>query len=72
MSGSSLRRDENFSSPRLPTPDSRLPIFKLEFQVYQLIDGSYQVKQFRDSERIESPTFSELNLTASQIFGAGE
>lgn len=40
--------------------------------VYQLIDGSYQVKQFRDSEAIESPTFSGLNLTASQVFGAGE
>jgi Uma2 family endonuclease len=40
--------------------------------VYQLIDGSYQVKQFRDSEPIESPTFSGLNLTASQVFGAGE
>ncbi|HAJ58770.1 MAG TPA: hypothetical protein DCP31_05495 [Cyanobacteria bacterium UBA8543] len=32
MSGSSQRRDENFSSPRLPTPDSPLPIFKLDSQ----------------------------------------
>ncbi len=30
MSESSQRRDENFSSPQLPTPDSRLPIFNLE------------------------------------------
>ncbi|HAA33222.1 MAG TPA: D-alanyl-D-alanine carboxypeptidase/D-alanyl-D-alanine-endopeptidase [Cyanobacteria bacterium UBA8553] len=29
MNGSSQRNNENFSSPRLPTPDSRLPIFKL-------------------------------------------
>lgn len=48
-------------SPKRPT-----------FTVHQLIDGSYQVKQFRDSERIESLTFPELNLTVSEIFEAGE
>ena len=36
--------------------------------VYQLVDGEYQVTQFRDDERIESLTFPELNLTAKQIF----
>lgn len=41
------------------------------FSVYQLINGLYQVKQFRESDRIESPTFSALNLTAQQIFNAG-
>jgi Uma2 family endonuclease len=39
--------------------------------VYQLVDGEYQVKQFRGSERIESLAFPELNLTAEQIFLAG-
>lgn len=40
--------------------------------VYELVDGEYQqVKQFREDERIESPTFSELNLTAKQVFQAG-
>lgn len=39
--------------------------------IYQLIDGEYQVTQFRGSERIVSPTFPELNLTAKQIFQAG-
>ena len=39
--------------------------------VYSLVDGEYQVKQFREDDRIESPTFSELNLTAKQIFRAG-
>ncbi|MBN3909882.1 MAG: Uma2 family endonuclease [Nostoc sp. NMS1] len=39
--------------------------------IYQLIDGEYQVTQFRGSNRIVSPTFSELNLTAEQIFQAG-
>ncbi|GAB4367262.1 MAG: hypothetical protein Kow00121_05380 [Elainellaceae cyanobacterium] len=47
--------------------------------VYQLIDGEYQVQQFRggDSlaetlrERIISPAFPELNLTAQQVFAAG-
>ena len=40
--------------------------------VHQLIEGEYQVKQFRESERIASITFPELNLTAEQIFRAGE
>jgi Uma2 family endonuclease len=39
--------------------------------IYQLIDGEYQVNQFRGSNRIVSPTFPELNLTAEQIFQAG-
>ncbi len=40
--------------------------------VHQLIKGEYQVRQFREGERIESPTFQNLNLTAQQIFSAGE
>jgi len=39
--------------------------------IYQLIDGEYQVTQFRDTDIIVSPTFPELNLTAEQIFQAG-
>ena len=39
--------------------------------VYQLVDGEYQVKQFRGSERVESLTFPELKLTAEHIFRAG-
>ncbi|HYX14936.1 MAG TPA: Uma2 family endonuclease [Nostoc sp.] len=39
--------------------------------IYQLIDGEYQVTQFRGTERIVSPTFPQLNLTAEQIFQAG-
>ena len=37
--------------------------------VYQLVNGEYQVQQFRSSD-IESPTFPELILTAEQIFQA--
>ncbi|MBD2184620.1 Uma2 family endonuclease [Planktothrix sp. FACHB-1355] len=40
--------------------------------IYQLVEGEYQVRQFRENERIESLTFPELNLTASQIFRAGQ
>lgn len=40
--------------------------------VYQLVDDEYQISQFRGGERIISSTFPELNLTASQIFMAGE
>ncbi|MEH2461422.1 Uma2 family endonuclease [Nostoc sp.] len=38
--------------------------------LYTLIEGEYQVSQFRGSDRIISPTFPELNLTAEQIFQA--
>ncbi|MBW4666166.1 MAG: Uma2 family endonuclease [Cyanomargarita calcarea GSE-NOS-MK-12-04C] len=33
-------------------------------------EGEYRGKQFRGNDRIESPTFTELNLTAEQIFAA--
>lgn len=39
--------------------------------VYYLVEGEYQVNQFRACDRIQSPTFTELNLTAGQIFQAG-
>ncbi|MCF4965825.1 Uma2 family endonuclease [Nostoc sp. CMAA1605] len=39
--------------------------------VYSLVDGEYQINQFRGRERIISPTLKELNLTAEQIFQAG-
>lgn len=37
----------------------------------QLVDGEYQVKQFRGDDKVESLVFPELNLTAEQIFQAG-
>jgi Uma2 family endonuclease len=48
-------------SPKQPT-----------LSVYQLMDGEYQVNQFRQNQRIESPTFPALNLTVDRIleFGA--
>lgn len=39
--------------------------------VCRLVDGEYQVNLFRGDDRIQSPTFPELNLTAKQIFDAG-
>lgn len=38
--------------------------------VYQMIDGEYDVKQFRGDQRIESLAFPDLQLTAAQIFQA--
>lgn len=35
--------------------------------IYQLIEGKYQVKSFRGTERIISPTFPELQLTVEEI-----
>ncbi|MEG3900116.1 MULTISPECIES: Uma2 family endonuclease [unclassified Microcoleus] len=39
--------------------------------LYQLVDGEYELTQFRGDERIESAAFPELNLTAQQVFDAG-
>ncbi len=36
-----------------------------------MVEGEYQVSQFRAADRIESPAFPELNLTAEQIFRVG-
>jgi Uma2 family endonuclease len=36
-----------------------------------LVDGEYELQQFRGSDRILSPTFFDLDLTAAQIFAAG-
>lgn len=46
-------------SPKQPT-----------ISVHELIDGEYQVSQFKDNDRIVSPTFPELSLTTNQIFQA--
>ena len=48
-------------NPKLPT-----------ISIYSLVKGEYQVNQFRSGDRLISPTFPELNLTAKQIFQAGE
>ena len=42
------------------------------FSVYQLVDGEYQVKLFRNCDRIESPIFPELSLTPEQVFAKGK
>jgi Uma2 family endonuclease len=47
-------------SPKQPT-----------ISIHLLIDGEYQVTLFRNDENIISPTFPDLNLTAQQIFQAG-
>ncbi|MEH2160230.1 MAG: Uma2 family endonuclease [Nostoc sp.] len=39
--------------------------------VCSLEEGEYRVSKFRGDDRIQSPTFPELDLTAEQIFGAG-
>jgi Uma2 family endonuclease len=39
--------------------------------VHELIDGEYQVTTFQGNDRVISPTFPELHLTANQIFEAG-
>lgn len=38
--------------------------------VCSLVEDEYQVSKFRAHDRIHSPTFPELNLTAQQIFNA--
>ncbi|MEH2363154.1 Uma2 family endonuclease [Nostoc sp.] len=39
--------------------------------VCSLEEGEYRVSKFRGDDRIQSPTFPELDLTAEQIFRAG-
>jgi Uma2 family endonuclease len=46
-------------SPKQPT-----------FSVCTLVDGEYEMQQFRSNDRILSPTFPDLQLTAEQIFAA--
>jgi Uma2 family endonuclease len=47
-------------SPKQPT-----------LSIYQLEDGEYQIKLFRENERVDSVVFPELNLTPKQIFNGG-
>jgi Uma2 family endonuclease len=44
-------------SPKTPT-----------ISIYQLVDGEYQLAQFRGGDAIASPTFPSLQLTAQAIF----
>lgn len=46
-------------NPKLPT-----------ISIYYLLEGEYQVSQFREKDVVKSPTFTELNLTVEQIFNA--
>jgi len=39
--------------------------------VCTLVDGEYELQQFRGSDRLISPIFPGLALTAAQIFEAG-
>ena len=44
---------------------------QLTILVCCLEEGEYLINKFRGNDRIQSPTFPELNLTAEQIFRAG-
>ena len=48
-----------------PSPDRAVVI------VLTLKDGAYQSREFRGSDRVISPTFPDLKLTAGQILRAG-
>jgi len=38
--------------------------------IYQLVDGEYQVSQFREGDTIISSAFGELNRTVEQVFSS--
>lgn len=40
--------------------------------IHELVEGKYQAKRYRGDEPIQSPTFKDLQLTANQIFAAGQ
>jgi Uma2 family endonuclease len=48
-------------SPKQPT-----------ISVCKWVDGEYQITQFRGGDRLISPTFPDLQLTAEQILNAGQ
>jgi len=41
------------------------------FSVYQLVEGEYQVSQFKGNNSIQSPEFPNFNLTVEQVFRLG-
>ena len=48
-----------FTRPKQPT-----------ISLYSLVEGEYTASQFRGNDRIQSPPFPDLNLTAKAIFQA--
>jgi Uma2 family endonuclease len=46
--------------PKMPT-----------LSIYELVNGKYQVSQFRGVDKIVSPTLANLQLTAEQVFRGG-
>ncbi len=40
--------------------------------IYQLVDGEYQIDRFRESDRLNSAVFPDLDLTVNLVFQAGE
>jgi Uma2 family endonuclease len=41
------------------------------FTVCQLLDGEYELQQFRSGDCLVSPTFPGLSLTVDRVFGLG-
>jgi Uma2 family endonuclease len=46
------------------TGDPKMPTLS----IYTLVEGEYQVQQFRDRERVRSSTFPHLEMIAAQVF----
>lgn len=44
---------------------------KPTFSIHHLVDGEYQVSQFRGSDRVMSPTFGSLTLSVQENFSGG-
>lgn len=40
--------------------------------ICHLVEGEYEIRQFRGDDRLLSPTFLNLSLTSNQIFGVAE
>ncbi|MBD3887051.1 Uma2 family endonuclease [Phormidium tenue FACHB-886] len=50
---------KHVGSPKAPT-----------ITIYELIEGQYQSRRFREEDQLQSPTFSLLSITANQVFAA--
>ncbi|MFB2938584.1 Uma2 family endonuclease [Aerosakkonemataceae cyanobacterium BLCC-F154] len=77
VSPGELQRDRDYIAKRIQYQDRGIPEYwivdpQLEtVLVLELVNNVYvEIGTFRESDRIPSPIFTELNLTAAQIFAA--
>ena len=79
VSPGELQRERDYIAKRLQYQDCGIPEYWIinpdaqTILVLKLTDNTYtEVGSFSGQEQVRSPQFSELNLTAAQIFASGD